>query len=59
MEKLAAGFMQLLNPLLFGGAAKFKSIKASAIAKTMLWLANNSYPEVIVTSDKIAEIAEK
>jgi hypothetical protein len=59
MEKLAAGFMQLLNPLLFGGAAKFKSIKASAIAKTMVWLANNSYPEVIVTSDKIAEIAEK
>jgi uncharacterized protein YbjT (DUF2867 family) len=59
MEKLASGFMQLLNPLLFGGAAKFKSIKASAIAKTMVWLANNPYPEVIVTSDKIAEIADK
>ena len=56
-EKVAAGFTQLLNPLLFGGAAKFKSIKAKTIATAMLWLANNSYPDVVVTSDKISEIA--
>lgn len=58
MEKLASVFMGLINPLLFGNAAKYKSIKAKTIAKVMLWLGNNKYPEIIITSDKIQEIAD-
>jgi len=57
MEKVAEGFMWLLNPLLFGNAAKYKSIKALTIAKAMIKLANNGYKTVVVTSDKIREIA--
>lgn len=56
-EKIAQRFMWLLNPLLFGNAAKFKSIKAHDIAKAMLWLANNDYHKTIVTSDKIREVS--
>ena len=59
VEKTAEVFMWLINPLLFGGAAKYKSIKATTIAKAMLWLANNSYREAIVTSDKIEGIAKQ
>lgn len=59
MEKVAAGFMWLINPLLIGGAAKFKSIKAKTIAKAMIWLANNKYDEVIVTSDKLQKLGSK
>ncbi|TRW22221.1 nucleoside-diphosphate sugar epimerase [Flavobacterium zepuense] len=59
MEKVMIGLFALLNPLLFGGAAKYKSIKASQIAKAMVWLANNRYEKLIVTSDKIAELAAK
>lgn len=58
-EKVAQGFMWLLNPLLFGGAAKYRSIRAKTIANAMLWLANNNYPEVIITSDKIQKIGGK
>jgi len=58
-EKIAQGFMWLLNPLLFGNAAKFKSIKAHSIAKAMLWLANNGFHETIVTSDSIRVISKK
>jgi len=56
MEKAAEGFMWLINPLLFGNAAKYKSIKAETISKALVKLANNGYKNVIVTSDKIREI---
>ena len=59
MEQIAAVAMKLLNPLLLGGAAKYRSIKAATIAKAMLWLANNNYAEAIVTSDIIAKLAAK
>jgi len=59
VEKIAEGFMWVINPLLFGDAAKYKSIKAATIAKAMLWLANNHYRETIVTSDKIEAIGIK
>jgi len=58
-EKLAIVFMKVINPLLFGGAAKYKSINAAVIAKAMVWLANNKYSDVIVTSDKINDMAKK
>lgn len=58
-EKVAEGFMWLLNPLLFGGAAKYRSIKAATIAKAMLWLANNNYSKTIIQSDAIEDIGKK
>lgn len=57
-EKLAAVAMKVLNPLLWGSAAKYKSITAATIAKAMVWLANNSYPDTIVASDKISDLAK-
>jgi uncharacterized protein YbjT (DUF2867 family) len=59
MEQLFIGVWKLVNPLLWGGAAKYKSVTATNIAKAMVWLANNNYPDVIVTSDKINELAVK
>lgn len=59
MEKAAQGFMWLINPLLFGSAAKYRSIKAKTIAKAMLWLANNNYPDVMLTSDEIQKLGNK
>jgi hypothetical protein len=57
-EKFFVGLMALLNPLLFGGMAKYKSIKAADIAKAMVILANGNYADTIITSDKIQEIAD-
>jgi len=59
VEKMAEGFMWIIGPLLFGGAVKYRSIKAATIAKTMLWLANNSYSRVIITSDRIEALAKQ
>jgi hypothetical protein len=59
MEQLFIGVWKLVNPLLWGGAAKYKSVTAVNIAKAMVWLANYNYPDVIVTSDKINELAVK
>lgn len=59
VENVAAVFMKLINPFLFGKAVKYKSIKAQTIAKALVWLANNPYPETIVTSDKIEEIGKE
>lgn len=58
-EKVVQGFMWLLNPLLFGGAAKYRSIKAKTIANAMLWLANNNYPDIMLTSDEIQKVGGK
>jgi uncharacterized protein YbjT (DUF2867 family) len=58
-EQLFIGVWKLVNPLLWGGAAKYRSVTADNIAKAMVWLANNNYPNVIVTSDKINELAIK
>ena len=57
MEKVVAAAMRLINPLLLGKVAKYKSIKAENIAKAMLWLANHVYPETVVQSDEITKLA--
>lgn len=57
MEKLASGFMKLINPVLQGGAAKYRSIKAGNVAKAMVWLANNDYKRIFITSDKIEKMS--
>jgi len=57
-EKLAIVFMKLLNPILWGGAAKYKSINATSIAKAMVWLANNKYKDTIIQSNDVSAISE-
>lgn len=59
MEKAAAGFMWLINPLLGGAAARYKSIRATVIAKAMAWLGNNNYDTVIIPSEKIRQLGGK
>lgn len=56
-EKIGAAVMTLLNPLLWGNLAKYRSIKADNIAKAMVWLDNNNYDKQIVTSDNIERLA--
>jgi uncharacterized protein YbjT (DUF2867 family) len=58
-EKIAIVFMKLLNPLLWGGAAKYKSINAASIAKAMVWLANNKYQDTIIASNDVSAISER
>jgi uncharacterized protein YbjT (DUF2867 family) len=55
-EKIGAAVMTLLNPLLWGNLAKYRSIKAGTIAKAMAWLDNKGYEQQIITSDKIDEL---
>ena len=57
MEQIFIAAWKLVNPLLWGGAAKYKSVTAANIAKAMVWLANNNYPDVIVTSNRINDLA--
>lgn len=57
-EKIFIGLWAVLNPLLFGGLAKYRSIKAADIAKAMVKLANTAYRETIITSDKIQLLAD-
>lgn len=57
LETVFSGIMYLINPILFGNAARYRSIKADTIAKAMLWLANNNYPDKIVKSEEIQKIA--
>lgn len=53
-EKMAIGLMKLLNPLLIGPFKKYRSIKASAIAKAMVHFANKvSVGKYIILSDEM------
>src|SRR5690606_37043732 len=56
-EKLASAIMWLINPLLFGNAARYRSISAKEVAKAMVWLCNNPYKGTIISSDSIKKIA--
>ncbi|KGO91769.1 NAD(P)H-binding protein [Flavobacterium subsaxonicum] len=57
LEKLFINLWKLVDPLLYGSAGKYKSVTAHNIAKAMLWLANNTFSDVIVKSDTISRIA--
>lgn len=57
-EKISAAIMKLFNPLFIGSMEKYRSIKAVTIAKAMVWLCNNHYPEVIVKSDELAKLGK-
>ncbi|MDP3557160.1 MAG: oxidoreductase [Bacteroidota bacterium] len=54
-EKIGVVLFKILSPLFIGGLKKYKGVKASSIAKTMIKLANeNLTGKVIVESDKIS-----
>lgn len=58
-EKLAQYIFSVFNPFLKGKLRKYKSVSAENIAKTMLYVANNSYPDIIIKSDEISSLAKK
>lgn len=56
-EFLSKKIMKLGDHLLLGPLKKYRSIHPETIAEAMIFLANNSYPEVRIPSDEIKEIA--
>lgn len=50
---------KVLNVLLMGPLKKYRSIHPKKIARAMVWLANNTYEEVKIESDKIEGLANK
>lgn len=57
MERLAGKVMKVLNPVLMGGLKKYRSIQPETIAKAMIIVANEGYPEKRIVSDEIKQIA--
>lgn len=57
MEKFIKHLFYIVNPLLIGRLRKFRSIEPMSIAKSMIWLANNTYPSGRLISDKIVELS--
>lgn len=51
--------MKLMQIVLVGPLDKFRSISPETIAKCMVWLVRNEYPEVRIPSDEIKKIAQK
>lgn len=57
LENIAEKVMKAANYLLRGPLKKYRSIKAEAIAKAMIYVANNPYSAIRIESDEIQEIA--
>ena len=55
-EKFTMVLMRVFNPLLFGGWKKYRSIKASTIARAMIQLANNNTDQNFIESNEIQVI---
>lgn len=58
-EWLFKQLMKIGNLLLVGGLRKYRSIEPDSIARCMLWVANNDYPNGKIESDKIKELAKQ
>ena len=56
-EKIGLLVFKILQPLFFGKLKKYKITEAKHIAQAMINLANSSSQEIIITSNKIKEIA--
>ena len=57
LEKLAIGIMKIVNPFLFGGLKKFRSIPASTVAMAMFKQSlKNEQGVFTYTSDKIKKL---
>lgn len=55
-EWFAKKVFLLLDHLMMGPFKKYRSINPQTIARCMVWLANNTYKEIRIPSDKIAEL---
>lgn len=55
-ELIFKQLMKVANLVLAGPLKKFKSIHPGDIAKTMVWLANREYGQVIIQSDSIQSL---
>ncbi|MDH7447461.1 NAD(P)H-binding protein [Aquimarina sp. 2201CG14-23] len=51
--------MKIIDPLLIGSLKKYRSINPETIVSSMIWLANHTYEDIRVVSDKIKAIQEK
>lgn len=58
-ENIFIQVMKLGNHLLVGPLEKYRSIHPAEIARAMIAVANKSYPEIRIESDKIKDIAKK
>jgi uncharacterized protein YbjT (DUF2867 family) len=58
-EYITKQLFKIANPIMLGPLKKYQSIAPEAIAKSMVWLANNEYPNAIIESDEIQQIAKK
>ena len=56
LEVMGKVFMNLLSVLMLGPIRKYRGIQASRVAKAMIKLANSSYKDVVIESDKIEEL---
>jgi uncharacterized protein YbjT (DUF2867 family) len=56
-ELIFKQLMKVANLVMAGPLKKFKSIHPRDIAKTMVWLANSGYRDVIIPSDTIYSLA--
>jgi hypothetical protein len=56
-EKIGLLVFKILQPLFFGKLKKYKITEAKHIAQAMINLASSSSQEIIITSNKIKEIA--
>ena len=52
-ERIGVVAFKILNPLLIGRLRKYRAVKAEAIARKMIELANSNEPSKIVESDQI------
>ncbi|MBT8181792.1 MAG: NAD-dependent epimerase/dehydratase family protein [Eudoraea sp.] len=57
-EWFAKKVFTILNTFLVGPFRKYRSVTPQAIARSMVWLANNSYERVKIPSDKIVKLGE-
>ncbi len=57
-EYVGKQLMKILNFFLIGSLKKYRTIAPENIAATMVWLANNPYADIRLSSDIISKIAE-
>lgn len=58
-ESMARTFLQLVEPLMIGGLRKYRAIEPQTIARAMLWLANNEFPDTVLLSNTIEKIGHQ
>jgi hypothetical protein len=55
-EGIAKVLMLIFSFMFLGPLRKYRAIKASRVARTMIRVANMNYPEVIIESDRIQKL---